>query len=352
MKADLPNGAALAVALLAATAGVGWRHEATDPTRTVVVGAAALRSDATEVVDERGNAVAVAPYRRILSLNSVADHLLLHLVEPDRIVGVTRTSAEQHPESFRFAGRPGLSRADELEGVLGLAPDLVITSRFSDESLLQRLRDEGIAVFDLGEMRGVASTIDDLRRLGVLLGVQDRADRVEATFRMQLAALDAAVPAADAAPGIYMSIYGDRIYGGTRGTSYADMLHLAGVHDLAAEHGFVDWPAYSPEQLLQLDPPLIVTQDGMGPVICGHSTLRQLAACREGGRVVEVPGQYHSDPGLGLVHAAHAVLGLVHPGVSAWPDDVTPSLAAARLPSPDTPSPDTPSPEASPGASR
>tara|TARA_B100001093_G_C26328737_1_gene800860 strand:- start:447 stop:605 length:159 start_codon:yes stop_codon:yes gene_type:complete len=29
--------------------------------------------------------------------------------------------------------------------------------------------------------------------------------------------------------------------------------------------------------------------------------------------VIEVPGKYHSDPGLGLVQAAYEVQGLVHP---------------------------------------
>ena len=103
------------------------------------------------------------------------------------------------------------------------------------------------------------------------------------------------------------------MFGGTAGSSYGDMLHYAGVDDLAEAHGYADWPTFSPEQLLAIDPPLIVTQAGMGEVLCGHSALQLLACCQPGGRVIEVSGKYHSDPGLGLVHAAAAVQRLVHP---------------------------------------
>lgn len=325
MRLQAFNAVALVGILALATWGATRSNEATQATGEVVVAAPAPDLP-DELTDARGQVVATAGYQRIVSLNSVADPIILSLVEPSRLVAVSVNSRDEHPEGFRYAGRPAVARAKDLETILSLQPDLVIASKFADEAFMTRLRDAGIAVFDLGDMRGVGTTVLNIRALGQLLRQPVRAARVEADYLLRLAALDAAVPDEAEAPGLYLSIYGDSLFGGTAGSSYADMLHYAGVDDLAAAHGYTEWPKYSPEQLLAIDPPLIVTQAGMGQALCSHTTLRHLACCKPGGRVIEVPGTYHSDPGLGLVSAAAAVQGLVHPARVAVDPTRAPSV--------------------------
>ncbi len=329
MNLEIANAAALAVILALATWGALQQEDAAAPRGTVVV-AAAPSAPASALVDARGQRVASADYQRIVSLNTVADPVLLLLVEPERLVAVSEYSLDQHPDGFRYAGRPGVARAADLEPILGLAPDLVVASKFADEAFMARLRDEDIAVFDLGEMRGVGTTLMNVRTLGQLLRQPERAARVESDYLLRLAALDAAVPDALEAPGLYLSIYGDSLFGGSAGSSYADLLHYAGVDDLAEAHGYREWPKFSPEQLLGIDPPLVVTQTGMADALCAHSTLRRLSCCRPGGRVVEVPGKFHSDPGLGLVHAAAALQRLVHPGRAPSDPGRAPSVHLLR----------------------
>lgn len=321
MKADLFNAAALGIALTAATAGALWPESDRPSADANVISAAPETSNVTELTDARGMTIAVKDYQRISSLNTVADHVLLHLVEPERLIGITGYTADKHPEQWRFGERPGISRSDQIEEILSLRPDLVVTSKFADEAFMSRLREAGIAVFDLGEMRGVKTTVQNIRALGALLDQRERAAALEGRYLRELAALDAAVPDEKMPAGIYLSVYGDSYFGGSSGSSYADMLRYAGVRDLAAEHGYREWPRYSPEQLLAMDPTLIITQQGMGVVICRHSVLRDLAACDVGGRVVEVPGTYHSDPGLGLVEAAAGIQALVHPIDAPLPSD-------------------------------
>ena len=326
MRADLINGLLLATALVLAMLGA-LRQESeavVSPTNIIAAGPPDAE-DATEIEDARGRAVPVADYKRIASLNTVGDHLLLHLVEPERIVSVTGHTLQSHPEGWRFGDRPGIARSDQLEQLFAVRPDLVLASKFADEALLERVRERGIVVFDLGEMRGVATTLANIGALGALLGQRERAKTLERAFLRDLAALDAAVPDAEMPPGIYLSVYGDAFFGGTDGSSYADMLHYGGVRDLAPEHGFREWPRYSPEQLLTIAPPLIVTQEGMGTLICGHSLLSDLPACGPEGQILEVPGEYHSDPGLGLVEGAAGILTLLHP-------DAAPRTAPRTVP--------------------
>lgn len=330
MRTDLANAALLAGALalssLAATLPGG--APVAPPTGGGAADAPAL--GASEVEDARGVAVPVRAYERIVSLSTISDHVLLRLVEPERLVSVTEYSA-RHPAAWQFGARPTVASSGQLEAVLALKPDLVVVTLYSDEAYLARLREAGVQVFDLGDMRGVETTRASIRALGALLNLRGRAAALERSYDRELAALDAVVPDAELESGMYLSVYGDTFFGATAGTSYADTLRLGGVRDLAAERGFVDWPQYTAEQLLQLDPPLIVTLEGMGDVLRGHALLSSLRACGPAGRIVEIDGAYNGDAGLGIVEAAHQILIRVHPGrVPSLPDP---------LPRPAPPSP-------------
>jgi iron complex transport system substrate-binding protein len=311
VKTDLLNAFALLLALVLAAVGAIWQGGGRVETVEVVKVQEAPPPGLDELPDARGVVVPTAHYQRIVSLNTVADHLLLDLIEPDRLVGITRYTLDGHVDAWRFGSRPAVGRSEDLEHVLSLKPDLVVTSQFSDEAYMARLREEGIQVFDLGEMRGVDSTVGDVLALGSLLKQEERAQRLVQGFQRELKALEKERNTEDQPWGLYLSILGDSVFGGTEGTSYADMLHYGGVRDLAAEHGYRDWPRYNPEQLLKMNPSLILTQEGMGKVICSHSALRLLAACSPEGRVLEMAGEHHLDPGMGLVEAAAQVQALV-----------------------------------------
>ncbi len=279
--------------------------------------------DATEVVDARGVAVPIRPYQRIVSLSTISDHVLLRLVEPERLISITEYTA-RHPVAWQFGGRPKVASSGALETVLSLQPDLVVVTLYADEAYLARLRENGVEVFDLGDMRGVETTRASIRALGALLDARDRAAALERSYDRELAALDAQIPDDELLPGIYLSVYGDTFFGASADTSYADTLRLGGIRDIAAEQGFVDWPQYTAEQLLELDPPLIVTLEGMAPVIRNHALLSSLSACGPNGRIIEINGAYNSDAGLGIVEAAHQLLTRAHPRRSSSPRPSTP----------------------------
>jgi ABC-type Fe3+-hydroxamate transport system substrate-binding protein len=212
-----------------------------------------------------------------------------------------------HEERWRFGARPAVERSDQIELVVSLEPDLVVTSSFADDAYMERLREAGIQVFDLGDTLGVSTTRAHIRALGVLLAIPRRAERLEGEFARRLAVLETGASGGERVSGMYLSIHGDHFLGGSKGTSYADVLHYAGVRDAAAVHGFSGWPQYDPEQLLAIDPSVVVTQTGMGAALRGHSLLRDLRACGPGGRIIEVPDSYLGDPGLGIVEAARLV---------------------------------------------
>ncbi|MGF1510056.1 MAG: ABC transporter substrate-binding protein [Myxococcota bacterium] len=311
MKAQVINGVGLAGALMASAAAVLLLSRDEGAKTQVAAEPDAPDDRADAIVDARGRLVPVKAYERILSLNPVSDHILLELIEPERLVGVTRYTLDTHPERWRFGQRPGFVSSKGVERVLDLRPDLVVISKYADEAFMARLRETQIHVFDLGELLGVETTVDNIRTLSKLLGIPARGVRLERDYVRNLKALEQALEGRERPPGIYLSVYGGSLFGGTRNTSYQDLLYFGGVKDMAPAHGFAGWPQYSAEEIIAIDPPLVVTPGGFAATICRHAVLERIAACQPGGRVLELPEKNHGDPGLGLVNAAQDLQRLV-----------------------------------------
>ena len=100
---------------------------------------------------------------------------------------------------------------------------------------------------------------------------------------------------------MWVSIFGDRLYGGTVGSSYHDLLVHAGCDDAAAGR-YRAWQEYSLEDLLALDAELIVTSTGQGIAL-----RRRPGADRLRARIIELPEAVAGDPGLGMVDAVEAL---------------------------------------------
>jgi iron complex transport system substrate-binding protein len=243
------------------------------------------------------------PYRRIISTNLVTDRLLVELCEPTRILAISRAAAERRRDGFRYAGMTTIDGFGPVEALVALQPDLVLTNSFGSPGSAERLRGAGIEVFNLGELHGENSLSYVALSLGELLGVPERARLLIQGFSRRMRALAAHRDPAKAKRALFLSILGPDLQGGTRGTSYHDIMAAAGLVDVAAAQ-YQGWPAYSAEQVLALAPELIVTREGHAARICAHHGMSLLAPCRGQGRIVELLGELLDEPGLAMLDAA------------------------------------------------
>jgi iron complex transport system substrate-binding protein len=322
-RTGIINAFAAGLAVIAAVIAtmVDFRAGAVEPitvpaTELADVIYAELEGGARGVVDATGAAVRIAPYRRIVSGSTAADWLLSELASPDRVLAFTERSATSAPWKHRFAGKQTVAALSNIEALLAMKPDLVIAESLGDTRRIERLREHGLAVFDIGAMRGTQTLLPAMRRLGALLGHPEQGALLARRFRGSLEAVAANLPPGERRTAAYVTIYGDKLYGGTRGTTYHEIVHHAGLDDAAAAH-YSDWPEYSAEQLIALDPELIVTRQGMGVVLCRQPGLDRLRACRLPGSIVELGAFVLDDPGLGMLESAEAlhdaVYGARHP---------------------------------------
>jgi len=149
-----------------------------------VVAAAAATAGVRATDDTGTEVVLAAPAQRIVSLAPHATELVFAAGGGSRVIGVSATS--DWPPAARTLPQVGDARAIDLERIVALHPDLVVTWPYTAPGEVARLRARGIAVFttDPKTIDGIA---DDLERLGTLLGTEESA-RVRAdALRAQLA---------------------------------------------------------------------------------------------------------------------------------------------------------------------
>jgi len=141
------------------------------------------------VTDDAGATVSLAaPAQRIVSLAPHATELLYAAGAGERVVGVLSTS--NWPPEAAAKPRVGDARSLDLERILALEPDLVVTWPYAAPAQVGALRARGVAVFisDPATIDGIAA---DLERLGALAGTTATATKRAAELRERHAGLAA-----------------------------------------------------------------------------------------------------------------------------------------------------------------
>ncbi len=258
-----------------------------------------------------------APYaHRIASLDYCADGHVLAVAEKSQIVAL---SAEADAP-YAWAGRraPDLPRlADGVEGLVGLRPDLVVTTagRARAADLAERA---GLRVLRLGYLGRLEDSFAALRRLGAVLGRMWRAEAVVREARMRIRALErrtAAAPPGERPLALYLTPSGVTTGAGT----YVDrLMRLAGLRNLLAERGVEGWSRLRLEDFARFHPDLVVTsffaarrgwQESWR--VTGHPLARRLM---RRARRIAVPAKSWGCAGFFAVEAAERIAeALDHP---------------------------------------
>jgi len=156
--------------------------------------AAMLSRAEVRVVDDTGAVITLAtPAQRIVSLAPHATELLIAAGAGSRIVGTV--AAWNGAPDARGIPNVGDARTLDLERIVALAPDLIVTWPYTVAAQVETLAARGAAVFVTNPITidGIAT---DIERLGTLAGTETQAQAAAAGFRERVARLRARHPAA------------------------------------------------------------------------------------------------------------------------------------------------------------
>ncbi len=209
------------------------------------------------IIDAAGQPVTLdAPPSRIASVTIASDEILLSLLGPERLIGVT-TMADD-PGISNVASRAALvphRLTADPELLISLEPDLIIVASWTDPAVVQQLRDAGLTVFLMPAPVGLEPIAETVRMLGELVGEEAGAEALVTAMQAQIAAVSAAVAGVEPVrvlfltPGNYTS--------GTPST-IAEVIAAAGGIDIAAEAGASQYDPLGDEFILEQDPDVIL----------------------------------------------------------------------------------------------
>lgn len=219
--------------------------------------------------------------QRIVSMNLCTDEILMRLVDPSRIAGITYLSQQPVNAPLGLGAIAAKLPINHglVEEVIRQKPDLILAGSFTTTTATALLRhlDYNVVLFDpentLADMRA------NLRKLGALVGEPARAEQVIAEFDTRLAALQAQLP-----PGpkpVFADIGVNNYVSGDH-TLYAEIVNAGGYRTLGQAIGYSDYRNIPLEQLLTVRPALISTATpwtsppSMSTMALAHPALRTL----------------------------------------------------------------------------
>lgn len=281
-----------------------------------VPGAIALVA-ACSRVDTPPASTAARP-ERIVAASATAVDLAVAVSGLERMVGVPAQALEY---SVLHEGRPEprpITRFDAYlaEPILALRPDLVVLDPWQAPETSAQLRAAGVRVFVLPSVRSFADAREALLRSGEAFGQPDLTQSALATFDRRLAELEARRVERGWRALAYSNFGGSGSTAG-RDTTIDALFDVLGIENLIASRGSVGHVSITFEELLALDPDLILVSEplrmGEGPsgdrggaaerLLRGEPSLAGLRAVREE-RIVALPAWLFATGSHELVTAA------------------------------------------------
>lgn len=223
--------------------------------------------------------------QRVVSVSPAVTEIMFDLGAGELLVG--RTDFCNYPEEAKAIESIGGISNLNVEKIISLKPDLVISGSMVPENSIKQLADLGIPVVCIIEKEHFESLYENISRIGALLGRQRSADSLNNSLKAQIAVLDLDFYERyngqddQYRPTMYYVVGfgkgGDFTAGAN--TFINEIIHLAGGKNIA-EHN--DGWSFSREALLNTNPTYIIIRNEDADVFCHTAPYNKLAAVRLG----------------------------------------------------------------------
>lgn len=259
--------------------------------------------------------------RRIVSLAPSVTEMLFAVGAGDQVVGVTRF-CDHPPPARRLPKVGGITPLTiDLESIVRLRPELVLSSGDGQEPVLAGLARLGIPGRVL-PAASLAEVLDRLEEVGRLTGHADRARRLRGELERRVERVRRSVARRSSAsrPRVFFMLW-DRPLTTTGRSFVSELIELAGGDNVFGDLSLA-FPEVSEEAVIARDPQVILVPDHDR---LDFEALRrrpgwELISAVRSGRIHRIPGDAISRPGPRLVDALEVLARLLAP--------------AARVPSP------------------
>ncbi len=189
---------------------------------------------------------------RIISLGPVLTEEIYLLGGEDRLVGVTTYCTR--PEAAKLKERVGSIQDINIEKVVALKPDLVLSTVLTDPRAKEKLRSLGIKVVDVPNARDFNGVCEVFKMVAQILGRDKEAEAIIAASRQKVVALTSSLKAVKKVS-VFVQVGVNPLVTIGQGAFVNDLITMAGGANIVTEEGYVQ---YSREMVLKQAPDVIL----------------------------------------------------------------------------------------------
>ena len=251
----------------------------------------------------------MASAQRIVSCSLATDEISLELLQRShhehRLIAVSRLA--DNPEYSNIAPVPADLKSrcgTELESLITLKPDLILLAPYTRVEFVHQVKAAKIATFTTEKPDSLEQIEKTIENLGTHLGEDGATRSLLRDFRAKRAIFRSSREQLKKKPRL-LHMFGDGSVSGS-GTMFDAIAREIGAINVVAERGIKGWPKLSLEQLVTLQPDIVVLAGAPSNQAKTLKTLQGLPGVKElqaikDGRIVLIP-----EPELGAV--SHHVL--------------------------------------------
>lgn len=220
---------------------------------------------------------------KVISVAPNITEIIFKLGAEDKLVG--RTDYCDYPEEVNEIESIGTLRTPDIEKIISLEPDIVITSTHFNEENSKKLEDAGIIVISLYEENDVNGVYTMIETLGTALNKVDKANETVEEMKNTIDEVTSTVSGLEEPSVYYVVSYGESgDFSAPENTFVGGLIKLAGGKDIVPASD--NW-SFSLEALLEADPDIIIVRDGEKDKFMSTEGYKELTAVKEG-RVYEI----------------------------------------------------------------
>ena len=257
-------------------------------------------SAARPVTDQAGRAVEIkGPVERIVSGYYISSSVCIALGLADKLVGIEAKAATRpiyalaKPELLKLPDT-GTAKNFNLEACLALKPDLVILP-YSLKDSADIMGGMGVPAI-LVNPENYAGLKEMITLIGAAAGAEEKAGLLTGYLDKERADLTKLTSGLTSRPGVLFCGGGSYLSAAAKDMYQADLIEMAGGRNAAGEITGGAWAKVSYEQLLAMNPEVMVIPSEAGYTkadILGDPQLSGLAAVKSG-RVYHMPSDFEA----------------------------------------------------------
>lgn len=211
--------------------------------------------------------VTCAEPQKIVSLNLCTDQLLMLLADPNQIASLSKIVDDPNVSFLAKKAVEFRKNRGDAEEIFMNSPDLVVAGVYTEKATVQILQSLGVRVEIFPIEQNFDDIVENIRKMGLLVGHADRAKRMINDFNIRLEELRSGITERPRA-----AIYSANGYTTGTNTMSGQILKTAGFQNITEEVGMSFGGTLPLETLVMLQPDFVIT----GKAYPGHSRSEEI----------------------------------------------------------------------------